>query len=362
MIAPIGRPLRRRTLAVALVATALVALSVGAAAEAVGRSVADGDPPTPDLRRPVLLSLARRVAPPGGAPLPLGGEEATAYRTGPTAESPEIIPPPPLTSGDGELFAVGDSVLLGAEPYLRTTLDGWDVTLDARVSRGVPEGFDIVREQRDHLGDVLVVVLGHNYGGGGRFGPWLDDLLVELHDVQRVVLVTVTEWSPAQAEVNRAIRVAPGRHQNVVVADWAAVVAANPQFLRDHVHPSRSGAMALANLIAVMTGPAPGSAGRPRLLPIPFEWPTRSTTTSTTRVGPGGTGTSFTWPSTSTTRTTRTTLPTTTTTAGSTTTSSAPSTTTTAVEPPSTSTTAASTTSSSTPTSTGGGGDAAGTS
>jgi hypothetical protein len=352
-------------LAVALLAAVLVATSVGAAAAAVGRTSAvdAGDPPTPDLRRPVLLSLARRVAPPGGAPLPVGGEAVTPYRTGPTAESPEILPPPPLASGDGDLFAVGDSVLLGAEPYLRTTLDGWDVTLDARVSRGVPEGFDIVRENRDQIGDVLVVVLGHNYGGGGRFGPWLEDLLVGLGGVQRVVLVTVTEWSPAQAEVNRAIRVAPGRHQNVVVADWAAVVAANPQFLRDHVHPSRTGAMALANLIGVMTGPVPGSAGRPRLLPIPFEWPTRVPTTSTTKVGPGGTGTSFTWPSTSTTRTTRTTLPTTTaTTAGSTTTTSrATSTTPTTVEPSTTTTVAGSTTSSSTPTSVDGGGGIVGT-
>src|SRR5690606_23638532 len=98
--------------------------------------------------------------------------------------------------------------------------------------------------------------------------------------VQRVVLVTVTEWSPAQREVNRAIRAAPARHPNVVVADWAAVVAANPQFLRDHVHTSRSGAIALANLVAVMTGPAPHRDGtappRPRLLPIPDE-PVRAT-------------------------------------------------------------------------------------
>lgn len=333
-----------------LLATATTTAVVGAP------SFDPATPPAPDLRRPVLLSLARRVIPTGGVPLPVGGEDVEPYRTGPAAESPEIVPPPPLTSGTGTLYAVGDSVLLGAEPYLETTLDGWDVRLDARVSRGVTEGFDLVRMNEDRIGDVLVLVLGHNYGGGGKFGPWLESLLSELDDVPRVVLVTVTEWSGAQPEVNRAIRQAPARHPNVVVADWAAVVAANPQFLRDHVHPTRSGAVALANLIAVMTGPAPSVDGRPpprpRLLPIPDE-PVggdrpRSTTTSTTRVGPGGTGTSSTTTSSSTTEPTDSTTTTTwydgsttttldlgtTTTVDTTPTTVAPTTTTTAAETP----------------------------
>lgn len=344
---------RVRLLSMLVVAVVLAAVTATAAPGAP--SFDPATPPSPDLRRPVMLSLARRVVPTGGVPLPVGGADVDPYRTGPAAQSPEIIPPPPLVSGTGALYAVGDSVLLGAEPYLRTTLDGWDVRLDARVSRGVPEGFDLVRLNRDRIGDVLVVVLGHNYGGGGKFGPWLENLLSGLTDVPRVVLVTVTEWSGAQPEVNRAIRQAPARHPNVVVADWAAVAAANPQFLRDHVHTTRSGAVALANLIAVMAGPAPSVDGRPpprpRLLPIPDEprrAPVRSTTTTTVRVRPGGTGSTSTSASTSTTRpavsstttteaaptstTTSSVLPTTSTTEVTTTTTAGP--TTTVTEPP----------------------------
>ena len=283
-VAPRPRGPRRLRAALAVVVALVLVAVVGTA---VATPVQDPTtPPSPDLRRPALLSLAGRVVPPGGELLPT--EEP--YVTGPAAESPTVIPPPPLRTGSGALYAVGDSVLLGTEPYLRSTLDGWDVRLDAKVSRGVPEGFELVRLNADRIGDVLIVVLGHNYGGGGRFGPWLESLLSEVDDVQRVVLVTVVEWSSAQPEVNRAIRNAPARHPNVVVADWAAVVAANPGFLRDHVHPNRSGAIALANLIAVMTGPAPSGDGRPtprpRLLPIPPVGPSRSTTSTTT--GSGG--------------------------------------------------------------------------
>jgi hypothetical protein len=284
-------------------------------------------------------------------PLPVGGPAPEPYVTGPAPASPEIVPPPPLTSGSGALYAVGDSVLLGAEPYLATTLDGWDLRVDARVSRGVPEGFDLVRMNEDRIGDVLVILLGHNYGGGGRFAGWLESLLGEVEDVPRVVLVTVVEWSGAQPEVNRAIRAAPERHPNVVVADWAAVVEANPGFLRDHVHPGRAGAVALANLIAVMVGPAPSVDGRPvprpRLLPIPDEpgrAPARSTTTAATTppTRPAGTGTTA---STAATTTSTTSPPssTSTTVVTSTTSTSSSSTTTSSTTPPSSTSTSSTT-------------------
>src|SRR5690606_26614496 len=120
------------------------------------QEAAEATAPEPDLRRVVPIALAHRAA--AGVPLPTG-EDATPYRTGPGEGSPEVVPPPALRSGTGALYAVGDSVLLGAEPYLRTTLAGWDVRLDGRVSRGVPEGFDLVRMNRDRIGDVLVLVL-----------------------------------------------------------------------------------------------------------------------------------------------------------------------------------------------------------
>ena len=167
-----------------------------------------------------------------------------------------------------------------------------------------------------------MICLGHNYGGGGSVYGYLDEIMAELRNVDRVVFVTVAEWSPAQPEVNRAIRALPAFYPNVVVADWAGVSAANPPFLvSDRVHLSRSGNIALANLIAVMLGPASrdgSTVAPPRILDIPNE--------------PGGPSTPA--PTTSTSSTTSSTSSTTTTVpgTGSTTTTAPPDTTTTTVE------------------------------
>jgi hypothetical protein len=277
------------------------------------------------LTAPRPIGRALGVAPPEPAP-PSG----PPYKSGPAPESPVITPPPALGPGDGTVYAVGDSVLLGTEDYLHQTVGGWDLRLDARVSRRFPEGIDLIRTNRDRLGQAVVICLGHNYGGGGSVYGYLDELMVELRNVPRVVFVTVAEWSPAQPEVNRAIRALPAFYPNVVVADWAAVSAANPPFLvSDNVHLSRSGNIALANLIAIMLGPANkdgSTVAPPRILDIPIEsGPTGPTSTTSSTTSTSSTTTTLLGTTTTTTTidtTTTTTVDSTTTTQGPTTTAS----------------------------------------
>ena len=263
--------------------------------------------------------LSRTVAEPAEPPPPSG----PPYKSGPAPDSPVIIPPPAVGPGDGTVYAVGDSVLLGTESYLAQTVGGWDLRLDARVSRRFPEGMDLIRANRDRLGQAVVICLGHNYGGGGYVYSYLDELMSELRGVERVVFVTVAEWSPAQVEVNRAIRALPAFYPNVVVADWSAVSAANPPFLvSDGVHLSRSGNIALANLIAVMLGPANKdgtTVAPPRILDIPIEGgpasptsTTSSTSTTTSTTAPSSTTTTVVDTTTTTVDSTTTTAPTTT--------------------------------------------------
>ncbi|MFN8039489.1 MAG: hypothetical protein U0Q07_09790 [Acidimicrobiales bacterium] len=247
---------------------------------------------------------------------------APPYKTGPSGVSPVVTPPPALGPGDGTVYAIGDSVLLGTESYLRSTLGGWDLRLDARVSRRWPEGLDVLRQNQASVGQVVVFCLGHNYGGGGFAQSYVDEAVALSAKAQRVVFVTQTEWTPAQAEVNRAIYAAAARDPRIVVAPWAETIKANPDFLVDNVHPNRGGAIALANLIAVMVGPAPARTGvsppRPVILPIPND-PTPTPTPTAPPIGPSTTSTA---PS-----ATTTTRPTSTTLVGSSTTSAAPTTT-----------------------------------
>jgi hypothetical protein len=297
-----------------------VAPPVGAQASELDRLAQLLTAPRPISR--VAGAEPAEPAPPSGPP----------YKSGPAPDSPVIIPPPAVGPGDGTVYAVGDSVLLGTEDYLSQTVGGWDLRLDARVSRRFPEGLDLIEANRDRLGQAVVICLGHNYGGGGYVYGYLDELMSQLRNVERVVFVTVAEWSPAQPEVNRAIRALPAFYPNVVVADWSAVSAANPPFLvSDGVHLSRSGNIALANLIAVMLGPANRdgtTVAPPRILDIPVEGgPSTPTSTSST--------TSSTTSTTAAPSTTTTTVGSTTTTVDSTTTTDAPTTTvTTTSQPP----------------------------
>ncbi len=238
-----------------------------------------------DMVKLGLLLMERKPAPgdlPTAPVVPDPTPWRDAYRTGPNEGSPIVIPPPALGPGDGRVYAVGDSVLLGCANYLGEALAGWNVTLDAEVGRRFPEGIDSLLRHQNLLGQVLVVVLGHNYGGRGASYGYIDEIMaVAGRKAQRVVFVTVTEWSPAQAEVNRAIYDAAGRYPNVVVAPWAETVKANPQFLWDHVHPNSAGQVALANLIGVMVGP--GNGQDPKLQRIPPPGPPVSVTTTTSR-------------------------------------------------------------------------------
>lgn len=293
----------------ALVDQSAVSTDVIAAATPIGASSAMGaDDLVQLLTAPVPIAMPV-LAPDAPPPKPSG----PPYKSGPRADSPVITPPAALPEGDGTVYAVGDSVLLGAQPYLATTLGGWDLRIDARVGRTFPEGLELIHENRANIGQAAIVLLGHNYWSGRQVYSYLDQMMADLRNVERVVVVTVAEFSPQQVEVNKAIHALTRTYPNVVIADWAAVAAANPQFLiADRVHPTGSGAVALANLLAVMLGPARPN-GRvvppPKILQIPED----QAPASTSATPPRAATTTTTGPPSSTTSTTSTTVVTTTT-------------------------------------------------
>ncbi len=165
---------------------------------------------------------------------------------------------PRLATADARLFMVGDSVLEATWPTAAALLPSWSVTADAEVGRRVPGGITTVDERRAEIGDVAVVVLGHNYLAGEGFEVQFARMMESLSGLARVVWVTPAEWSEGQDEVGSVIRLAPARFPNVVVADWAALAGENPGYLQgDGVHLTVAGVVALADLIARSVGPGP---------------------------------------------------------------------------------------------------------
>jgi len=135
----------------------------------------------------------------------------------------------------GPVFVVGDSLTVGAEPWLDGVLrsKGWRVTgVDARVGRGVGEGLDVLRSQGRALPATVLIALGTNNlrATPSEVAGWLRDAR-RIAGARRIVWVglclddvLVPRLSTFRA-MNRALSAAAPRF-DVEVADWCGYAAA----------------------------------------------------------------------------------------------------------------------------------------
>jgi hypothetical protein len=164
----------------------------------------------------------------------------------------------PITGGGNRVFVLGDSVLLGAKETVPAALRGWVVTFDAEGSRRLPQGIEVLRARRAEIGAVVVIMLGNNYiAAEGSYASQMDEAMRVLTGVRRVVWLTVAEKWASRVTINNAIRAAPQRWPQIVVADWARLVAAHPEYASDQLHLTWAGREAIASLIASKVGPPP---------------------------------------------------------------------------------------------------------
>jgi hypothetical protein len=166
---------------------------------------------------------------------------------------------------------VGDSVLLGASPYLMRRLPF--ASVEAKVGRQGSEGIKIVQSLRDEaqLGDAAVIHLGTNgYLTEKHFRALLDMLA----DRKKVVVVNVHGARRWIQPNNELIARVTKNFDNVRLVDWDAIGQANPNyFVQDGIHLSGIGIhayysqirMALGQPEAMVTGPKQNTARRPQL-------------------------------------------------------------------------------------------------
>jgi hypothetical protein len=166
----------------------------------------------------------------------------------------------PVTAN--RVFVLGDSVLLGAVNEIPPALPGWQVIVDAKVSRFLNQGTEVMQARRAEIGDggVVIIQQGNNYlGSAPQFREHIDQAMAVLAGVPKVVWITVAEFTPSRADVNREILAAAQRYPNIVLADWNGVWRTNPRGFasRDGLHLTRPGAAAFAAMIAQAVGPPP---------------------------------------------------------------------------------------------------------
>ena len=165
----------------------------------------------------------------------------------------------PLPPGDNSVYVLGDSVILGTQYVIHDALAGWNVTLDAAVSRRFDQGLDIVRSRNGRLGRVVVVHLCTNWFGGD-YGAAADQMIAMFEGVDRIVWATCTPWIGQVGEADAAIRALPSRHPNLAVIDWAAIASTSGYTGGDGLHLQTAGAQALTGLVSAALGPVPAPA------------------------------------------------------------------------------------------------------
>jgi peptidoglycan/LPS O-acetylase OafA/YrhL len=142
----------------------------------------------------------------------------------------------PVTQFD--VFAVGDSVMLGSARKLTS----YGITVDAAKNRQVSSGAQVLdyRNKTGELGNNVVIHLGTN----GRTTESTFDLVMKpLAKVQRVIVLTVRVPGSQYSDKNNAIITAlPLKYPNVTILDWDDLSKGRKDwFASDGIHPNALG-------------------------------------------------------------------------------------------------------------------------
>jgi lysophospholipase L1-like esterase len=162
----------------------------------------------------------------------------------------------PVAQTERSLFAVGDSLSVGAAPYLERELGGYRIRASHRVGLLSSEVARRVVRAQAPLPFVLVVSAGTNDHPGdvSVFAGAVSTVLEAAGKRRCVVWPTIVRppvGGTTTAGLNRELTRAAREHANLVLVDWAGLVRRSPRLLRaDGVHATAAGYRARAAAIA----------------------------------------------------------------------------------------------------------------
>jgi len=189
------------------------------------------------------------VAPgaPAGPSTPLVVAEATPAVAvpEPAPAAPEPPPPAPGPPPGVRVTAIGESVMIVAQP----AMEAEGIYVDAVIGRQFDESLAVARSMRDagSLGEIVVVHLGNN---GPVTEGQVDELMGLLSAARRVVVVNVRVPRPWEAHNNAIFAAAVPRFPNSVLVDWHALGDTNPEaFVDDGVHMTHGGVQLYLDLL-----------------------------------------------------------------------------------------------------------------
>jgi hypothetical protein len=214
-------------------------------------------------------------------PLPTASGDTVAS-TDPTTSSTSTTVPATTTTG---LHAEGNRVLLIGDSIMASTAQrysndmckalvplGWQVEVEAEVSRGIVFGNEVLAKRISAGWDVGVVFLGSNDGANSpEYLKNLNKIITTFAPIP-VVLITVSDFKPGMTGINDTIRaIAKVYPDRVSLIDWTTISKAPGVVNEDGIHLTTDGRKVLAAAVAEHLGTAPTSPTEPgECLPSTF--------------------------------------------------------------------------------------------
>lgn len=164
----------------------------------------------------------------------------------------------------GRVGLVGDSLNVGIEPYLEQALPGWELDADDVVGRSTADGLAAIERAGDRLAPRVVVSLGTNdaVGDVAAFASRVARAMALAGPRRCVVWATIRRDGAAYEPFNAVLRAEAAARPNLVLVDWAGMVAAEPGLLAaDGVHGTPAGYAARAEAVAAAVRSCAAGAG-----------------------------------------------------------------------------------------------------
>ncbi len=166
---------------------------------------------------------------------------STGTSTSTSVPAPEPVSAPLGDVVDGNrVLLIGDTVIAATAPRFEGAMCdaleafGWQGEIAAEVGRFVEFGATVVETRvtpEEPEWDVVGVMLGNHFDGDVAAYEAELDALVSSLSPRPMLVYTLVEDDTFQATLNDVIRDLPSRYPNVLIVDWAEIVAAEPDVL-----------------------------------------------------------------------------------------------------------------------------------
>jgi peptidoglycan/LPS O-acetylase OafA/YrhL len=199
------------------------------------------------IRTTETISAASQAPDNGEALAVSAGTSDPAPSPAPSSTTSTTTAPSPQT--DLPLVTIiGDSVVAGAEAVIEDVVENPTV-IDGRVDRQFKHADDVADDHRSTgtLGEIVILHLGTN---GAFSSQTFDEVMENLEDVDRIIVLTAKVPRKWESSVNRTIAEGAERWPDIEVIDWHTIGNQHPEwFFEDQVHLNGTGMKAYSDLL-----------------------------------------------------------------------------------------------------------------